>query len=435
MAPTLFQTLKSIWQETRLPFYLIAGATVILIIFTFTRTRLTTNPRSRIITVQRVLDKGTFAHKTPTDSAAYPLSKDMVKLGDNYYSSKPPIYPLIMIAEMWVPVKLSGDEFKAHDRTWIRILTLINQVFPFGLMLIVALAWLGQQVRDRWTLSFMMIALSFGSLVFAYAVTLNNHTPAAICYVLAFWWVWRIREGGDLRWKTFIALGLACGIGAMLDLTAAFVGLVLMGAALLKDPKRTTLAGLAAFIPVLITMICFFNLSGSVLPFYLQPETYHFDGSWWDQKTGIDALQEPKWQYLFNVLFTHHGLFSLSPLLLTGAATIIIPRFRRKLSDQKLVWALLGGMAIVIGVIVYKTGNYGGYCVGMRWFIAFMPLLMLMGWPLVSELGSKPWGRIVLLILLIWSVAIIWEPIYYEAFIQSWFEKLWYSWFGVPWEN
>jgi hypothetical protein len=32
---------------------------------------------------------------------------------------------------------------------------------------------------------------------------------------------------------------------------------------------------------------------------------------------------------------------------------------------------------VITGFYIWRTRNYGGWCVGMRWLIAFMPLLLL----------------------------------------------------------
>ena len=181
---SLKSSILEAWLKDRFPFFFIGIAGLVLILFTFSRHRLTTNTRSRIITVERALDAGTLAHKTPTDSTSYELSIDMVKVGDNFYSSKPPFYSLIMIAQGWPLSKLMSDSFRDHDRTFVRWFTLLNQVFPYIFMLITALLLTRAFTDDRWTQRFVIVALSLGSLAYGYAVTINNHTPVAVIWML-----------------------------------------------------------------------------------------------------------------------------------------------------------------------------------------------------------------------------------------------------------
>lgn len=76
---------------------------------------------SRLITVERLVDAGTWAHSSPTDSTPFALSIDRIKIGDSFYSSKPPLYPLIMAGEVYLIKKITGMAFYLHKKTYIRI--------------------------------------------------------------------------------------------------------------------------------------------------------------------------------------------------------------------------------------------------------------------------------------------------------------------------
>ena len=112
MAPfNLKSELKQTWKTNRTAYWIIIGAGLLLIIFTFSRTRLTTNPLSRIITVERIVDAGTMAHQTPNDTTPFPLSADAVKIGDNIYSSKPPTYSFIMAGQAYLLKLFTGKSY------------------------------------------------------------------------------------------------------------------------------------------------------------------------------------------------------------------------------------------------------------------------------------------------------------------------------------
>lgn len=430
---SLMRKVRFAWKDDKLPFYFIALATLILIVFTFSRRRVTTNPRSRIITIERVLDAGTLAHKTPNDSSTYSLSKDMVKIGENYYSSKPPLYIFIMIAEVWPFAKINGGTFPEHDWTYIRYLTLLNQVFPYIFMLILALLFSYEVTKDPWTRRFLILALSFGSLAFAYAVTINNHTPAAVLWFIGFYLIWKILIEKKHSWKNFLWLGIISGTAMMLDLSSSFIGILFFIMVLIRNWKKALVASLLALIPVFINLWGYYKISGDWMPFYLRDNLYHYPGSPWNNREGIDSLSEPWWLYSFNTLFAHHGLFYISPVLILGALGLFLKRKKRPKMENRLFWGIGISIILIIALITKVSSNYGGICIGMRWYIPFMPILIFAGIPLIENLSEKLWGKIVSIVLLILSILPNIEALYWEAFIQSSWEKWWYMAFGQPW--
>lgn len=400
--------------------YIIIAVTLVLVVFTFRGVRLTTNPMSRFITVERLVEAGTFVHEGPEGKTPFELSIDHVKVGDRIYSSKPPNYPMLMAAEAWPIRKITGWNFFEHKVDYLRILTLLNQVLPYTLMLITALFLLREFTEDKWTLNFMMLAMSVGSLAYGYAVTINNHTVAAILFFVAFALVYRISTGEKGFDAAFFA-GLMAGFAATVELPGlVFPGL--FGLMILKGKWQAIfpfLLGIA--LPVAASMVAFYEMSGSVKPFYLQGHLYRYEGSYWTKPEGLDVLQDPWYKYLFHLLFGHHGLFAMTPVLLLGAWGAIKARPEWRLA----AWGTLAAAAVVVIFILRRTHNYGGYCVGPRWFIHFMPLLMFFAFPVVEKMGKSLAGRSVAIGLLLLSLPWNAEALYYEGFIRSTWEKWW----------
>ncbi len=96
--------------------------------------------------------------------------------------------------------------------------------------------------------------------------------------------------------------------------------------------------------------------------------------------------------YAFNVLIGHHGLFSMTPLFVFSLVEMV-RRVVRK--DRYVVETLLFGVtaAVVTAFYIFRTHNYGGWCVGMRWLVPVMPwLLLLFGlWIDRASLGPIKW--------------------------------------------
>jgi hypothetical protein len=66
----------------------------------------------------------------------------------------------------------------------------------------------------------------------------------------------------------------------------------------------------------------------------------------------------------------------MTPLFLFSAYEMGRRAWRRERRTMDL-WVTLATIFVVIGFYMYRTHNYGGWCVGMRWFVPIMPLFLL----------------------------------------------------------
>lgn len=405
---------------------LIAGMGLLLLVGTFLKmTRLTTNPRSRVITVERLVDAGTWAHIAPGDTTPFEPSIDAVRVGDRTYSSKPPLYPLVMAGESIAVKTVTGWGFYDHRVDFLRILVLLNQVLPYLLMLWVAFNWMQDWTQDRWTLYFMLGALGIGLLPFGYAVTINNHTPSAYLFFFAFYLLYRILVRKEEEVWLYGTVGLLVGIGTAIELPAGLFAAWFVGLLVLNNWKKSAWAILGAILPFVPTFWIYHHLSGSWSPFYLQSELYHYEGSYWDSPEGLDLVAPSKGSYIFNMLLGFRGLFSMTPLLLLGLWALVRNQWKDREVLSKIWWGVLAGMVGIGIFVVLRTHNYGGDSIGMRWFIVFMPMLMMAGLPVVKQLRKLVWGRVLLLLLLAWSIPWNLEAIFEEAFVRGMFERYW----------
>lgn len=403
---------------------------VLLLVMTFLKmSRLTPNPRSRIITVERLVDSGTWSHMNATDTTTFRLSNDMVKVGDRYYSSKPPLYPLLMAGEAILVNKLTGAGFHDHKVDYLRILVILNQVLPYLLMLWCLWVFLLRHVEQEWTAYYMLLALSLGMLSFGYAVTINNHTPSAILYVLIFLLWEQIGHRGKDEWWRYLLIGLASGFAFAIELPSGGIAAWFLLLCLARNWKKGLMAGFIAMVPVLVSLVIYHYLSGVWKPFYLQSELYRFEGSYWQNPQGLDAIHPDKGTYIFNMFIGFRGLFSMTPILLLGVVSYFRYILGRGVFFKKEFTGIMVGIGLLILFIVFRTWNYGGNCIGMRWFICFMPLLMLMAIPLIDSWSKKIWGKVAMAVMLLWSIPWNLEALYEEAYVTGLFERIWGSLF------
>lgn len=423
---------RSLWrvvtQQHRAELGLIAMVTLVLLAFTFTRTRNTTNTRSRIITVERLVERGTMAHVAPGDTTPFELSIDAAMVDGKLYSSKPPNYPYVMAGQAWLMRQLTGLSFYPHRKDYIRMLTIVNQVLPYTVLLILLLLFTRFYTTDRFTLFFILLMASVGSLVYGYAVTINNHTPAAIGFFTAFFLAWLILQQGRTAWWYYALFGLVASYSASIDLPGGAIAAVLWLLLLRHSWRGAIVAGLVALIPIATTLGTYYAITGSIKPFYMQFALYKYAGSYWNNPEALDAYQIPKWQYAFHTLFGHNGLFSLTPVLLIGLWGYLWAMPKRKWEVSRLLQWIAPALVLILLFVIFRTSNYGGYCVGSRWLIITMPFLWVAAIPIVEQMGRSVRGRLISILLLLLSLPVVGYTLYWEAFVRSFVEK----WFLGP---
>jgi hypothetical protein len=328
------------------------------------------NTGSRYATIESLVDYGTFA----IDQSRYSRTIDKVKVGDHYYSSKPPVLSVYGAGVYWVYRALSGHTIADYEGEVVWVVSLATGWLSHAVLL-VYLRRIGQLLfrRQLATLG-MLIAAGFGYLGAGYATTLNNHSVAAAFVVAGLYHVQRARRTEG--WRHWSYAGLWLGFVPSLDLpSTAFA--VAFGAYLLRRDWRRTLRCFvpAALPPFILGLVLNVVSTGSVIPAYLRAELYKYAGSYWQHTQGIDALREPKGLYAFHVLLGHHGVFSMTPLLVF--AVIELVREVRRGEDRAVSVANGAALAAVLAFLIFWSTNYGGWCVGMRWFVPPMAVLLV----------------------------------------------------------
>jgi len=403
---------------------LLVVAAAALILFTFYRHRLTANALSRIITVERLVEAGTMVQN---DTRFRRFSIDSVMVGNKRYSSKPPNYTFLLAGESLIIRKVTGFDFYAHRRFYVWVLVFLNQVIPYLVLLYLALKLISRLTSDTETRNFFFLAMTLGSLPYGYAVTLNNHVPAAVAVFVAFYLVYVIRTGEAEKWYHYFSAGFLVGLAATFELVGIVLVFVFLVLLFMHDKKKATFAILGAVLPFIPTFATFYCITGSLKPFYLQKHLYHYAGSPWLNLKGMDALDEPKWLYLLNVTIGHHGLFVLTPLfLLSFTAVIRIIRNRTCALRTEFIALTIGIIAMMV-LVIFTTKNYGGVCIGMRWFIIFMPLLMLLTFSQVKNLGGSLRKALYYVLLLLSSVSVL-EALRICCFVNG----MWHRLLGGP---
>ena len=300
---------------------------------------------------------------------------DKVKRGDHFYSSKPALLPTLIAGLVWAIGLVTGMTLPDHQDFIVRFVLVLINLIPFAGLLVLYSRLLQRLGFDTSTIHYCLCAAGLGTYLTAYSVTLNNHTQAAIATFFALYCFIRIAYEGQREWKYFAICGVCCAWAVANEMPALPLALVLMGWLFRTSPKATA----AWFLPpaVLLGAAFLFTLylsTGGLLPYYLYVDSplYHYEDSYWNQPKGIDAADDPKWFYLFNLILGHHGVLSLTPVFILSFVGFFV-------KDRLQGIYRLGGALTAAMVVVYTlhTNNYGGNCQGARWLFWLIPFWLL----------------------------------------------------------
>jgi NADH:ubiquinone oxidoreductase subunit K len=309
------------------------------------------------------------------DEAPY-STIDKVRRDGHFYSSKPALMPTCLAGLAWVIRAVTGFAIPHQAHIVIRLILALVNILPFVFVVILYGRLLERLMVGPAAHCFCVCAAAFGTYLTAYSITLNNHTQAAWATFFALYCAIRIHYDGKKEWYYFALCGLFSAWTVANEMVAILFALAIMGL-LLRNHSRSTVQ---FFLPVAVLvgaayLYTTYLSTGGLLPYYLYFNTdyYQYEGSYWRNPRGIDAADEPKWFYLLNILFGHHGLFSLTPVFLIAFYGMI---------REKDIFTVIQGMGLLLTVSMvifytFKTNNYGGVCQGARWLFWLVPFWLI----------------------------------------------------------
>lgn len=349
------------------------------------------NTGSRYATVESLVDYGTYH----IDQSRYVRTIDKMKVGDNFISSKPPTLPTYAAGTYWLYQQVTGKTIRKHEGSVVWFVSLCTGWLAHLVFLITLYRLSRLLLQRQLAIVGVFAAGAFSYLGVGYATTINNHSIGATLMLLGMYYAFRIRLGKGRPWH-WVASGLSLGYATAVDLPTGammFAALVYLGS---HDVKRTLLWFAPALLPGLLTHLALNHLiTGSFIPTYMNPELKDFAGNYFrERRSGIDALREPKPIYAFNVLLGHHGLFSMTPLFFFAAWEIGRSLWRRVRLAETLVVSFVA--VAITGFFIFKSRNYGGWCVGMRHLVPVMVVLIpFFGlWLERIRLTKLSWGAV-----------------------------------------
>jgi len=321
------------------------------------------------------------------DNAPYETCDKVIR-GGRFYSSKPALMPAVLAGLAWIIQRAVGLALPRNDDSVVRLILILINVLPFALMIELYARLLERLGYGFPTRLFCLGAAAFGTYLTSYSVSLNNHTLAACATFFALYcWV-RVECDGQRRRRYFFLAGLCAAWAAANEMPAVLFAAVLFAAFLRLNARRAFFCFLPPALAMAAAFFCATYLAaGSLLPYTFNPEPSlgAYANSPWINPVGIDALQEPKWLYMFNMLLGHHGILSLTP--------VFVFAFYGAFLKAKLQAINRIGLALTVCVFLaytLRTANYGGRCQGMRWLFWLIPFWLISLAPAVDKgFGSR----------------------------------------------
>lgn len=246
---------------------------------------LSANDRSRWSTIRALVDYGTYSldpvilrpdGRFDRDWQTIDLVRHRGRDGqEHYYSSKPPLLPTLLAGEYWLIQKLTGATFDDEALYLGRLMLILTNV-PLMVILLLVLARLVERYgRTDAGRLLVMTTAALGTFLTTFAVTLNNHLPAAVSVALTADAALRIVVEGDRRWRWFLLAGFFAAFSVTNELPALALAVMIAAALFLAAPART----LAAFGPAAaVVTIAFFGTNWIAHQSLRTPYAHRQDG-------------------------------------------------------------------------------------------------------------------------------------------------------------
>lgn len=373
------------------------------------------NVFSRYMTIESILSRGTTAIAVLDQNGRFleqsPLlpvsnSPDVARFGDRLYSDKPPVLPAIgaVVARLF-DLRLTPlwDDLTRSNHILTVSIVGVSSALALAALRVLIAAFV--PIRP-WIADVLTLAFGFGSLLYVYGVTFNNHSVAAGLITLAAALVALEsnapgRRAAGLRAAGRFAAGFAAALAATIDIPPGGLFLLLLGLWLLVRDRGVPSPAyiLGAVGPLALHCALQIPVTGTPLPVEMYPDALAFEGSYWATEEGRWREVGPRWRWGLEFTFGYQGWITNTPILalaLPGALLAVL-RLRHRNSDAPPdpIDRRAGGLAAVtlaatlVMVWYYVWGvrrcDFAGGSYGTRHMLAVAPLLFLFALDLLAR--------------------------------------------------
>jgi len=345
--------------------------TLLILSFFVRTTAISANDISRLATMSSLLHENTF--ETGPD-----IGIDKIKANEKYYSSKPPVlsflgagvYALTREAASWKGKSIKNPREIYY---WIAFFLITIPSALAAVLFYKLLSFTKIKTHYRYILAFSLV---FGTLIFMYSGTINNHTITAVALLAAFYCLCRARFYNST--KSAMASGFLFAMAGVFELSS-LIWLVIFGGYLLLI-RRYKFCGwyiLGALLPLIFHLSFQYQITGEVIPPQLAGKLNYTDSPWMSEGLRKSHAQEPWNIVLWKITIGERGIFMYTPLFVLSFIGLFINLINRKRKFWlEAACTLIGILTLFAFYVFYiKGGGYGGSAYGFRWLIQIIPLL------------------------------------------------------------
>jgi len=215
---------------------------------------LSANDRSRWLTIRALGDHNTYEidrviEAPPSDWRSIDVVQHQGPDGKlHFYSSKPPLLPTLMTYEYLAVKRITGKSIAEDPFTAAQIILVTFNVIPVLIICLLIALMAEKYCQEDWAKVFVVACVCFGTFLTTFAVTLNNHIPAALGVTVAIYALARIWTKDSKSWFLFLLVGLGSAWAVGNELPAlSFVAVALVASTIRSIGKTilVTLPGIA----------------------------------------------------------------------------------------------------------------------------------------------------------------------------------------------
>ena len=383
------------------------------------------NLRSRMALIDSLVHR----HTHIIDDSRYGYTMDKVRLPDGHFvSEKTPLLSLLGAKLYRQYLRTTHHSLSRNESEVIWFLGLFLGWLPLALTFFFFALTLERFPIPDVAFFLASLAFSLGYLGIGYATTITGHVAAGTTLMMAFYFAVVLRRSSLAAFPAFLcalAVGAFATLAPAFDLPTALIGLaVILYAA--RTNARLWAAVLAGAIPIVFLQM-FMNLqaTGYWYPVYLRKEWLLYPGSYWNHPKEFDALHHSKVEFLAQMICGFRGFFSTTPVLIFSLAEMLA-------ASRPMPWhaekrCFLAALFLMLTFFTFFATNlYGGYCLGLRYFIALQPFFFLaLGFyfararsPLLYALFGLSLAASFAHVLLAWQDP--WQSSYLERLMVHW---------------
>jgi hypothetical protein len=333
------------------------------------------NDISRVAAMESLVENGTWA----IDASPWiDLTQDKVFLNGRFYSGKMPLLSWLG-AGLYAGLRTVGGLSLAPDCDtaargcayyWI---TLILMGAPAALMIALFYDFARRMNLSLGVAALGTLALGVGTMVFPYSLVVNHHLPSAVSLFAAFY-ILTTRAARDPRW--LLGTGFFASFAICCDPLSGIFAAAMFAVAVVRFRQRASYFVLGGLLPLLLTAWLDLHITGTILPPYLTPSGYNYEGATPGRGVAGAGTPDDLPQYAFKMFLGAQGLFAYNLILFFAVAGIVIVAATRGHTLRLEALAVGLGFVALALYLIFRTGNLGGVAYGERYIVHSIPLVM-----------------------------------------------------------